>query len=203
MEKHVADIFPTYVVAYPNKKYLKHNSKVLKVFQSEVFLIPEAGTFHPKQTQDKHLENREDLKELYDWFRECLEDYRKSFQLDTEELEISLSWANLGDSNTQHQSHVHPNSWISGVYYVSDNSSPTYFEHPVFQKRTGIVVQSENLALADVWECPWTTGNLVLFPSWLEHFTFPREDQSKRLTISFNVMPKGKTSTEGLAENTY
>ena len=46
-------------------------------------------------------------------------------------------------------------------------------------------------------------GDIVLFPSWLEHFTEPSTFSGKRITISLNVMPKGITSPMGLIEHTY
>lgn len=203
MKKNIAEVFPTTVVGYGNQNYLKHNSKLLDLFETEKFTDINSNISHPKQTVDSHLEKREEYSEIYSWFRECLEDYRTSFTLDTEELKIVLSWANWSNQDTEHRSHVHPNSWISGIYYVTDSPSCTYFENPVMQRRTGIVVQSGSILDANIWKCPATTGELILFPSWMEHFTEPAEDQKKRITISFNVMPSGRTSKAGLIENYY
>lgn len=209
MEKRIAEIFPTIVVGYSNENYLKHNSKILKLLSNEDYHEVEEP-HHPHQTIDRHLEEREEYQDLYNWFRECLDDYKTAFNLDTENLRINLSWANVSDCDTEHHTHVHPNSWISGIYYVTDKPSPTFFLSPIKQKRTGIVVHGKRetrggLLDADVWRCPGTTGDLVLFPSWLEHYTTPWEprDDKKRITISFNVMPQGDTSTEDLAYNKY
>lgn len=201
LEKKIAEIFPTIVVGYENKDYLKTNSKLLELMEAEEFQ-GEQGVLHPLQTKDNHLERREEYRFLYDWIDECLEDYRQSFKLMTEKLSISLSWANKSEKLNEHRSHFHPNSWISGIYYITDNPTPTYFETPLPGK-TGIVVQSNGMLGANVWTCPATTGELILFPSWLEHFTEASTFPGKRITISLNVMPKGVTSPLGLIEHTY
>jgi len=201
LEKKIAEVFPTVVVGYANKDYLKTNSKLLELMEAEEF-HGEQGVLHPLQTKDNHLERREDYRFFYDWIDECLEDYRQEFKLMTEKLSVSLSWANKSSNQNEHRSHFHPNSWISGIYYITDNPTPTYFETPLPGK-TGIVVQSGGMLSANIWQCPASTGELILFPSWLEHFTEPSTFVGKRITISLNVMPKGLTSPMGLIEHTY
>jgi uncharacterized protein (TIGR02466 family) len=201
LEKKIAEVFPTVVVGYANKNYLKMNSKLLELMEVEEF-HGEQGVLHPLQTKDNHLERREEYRFFYDWIDECLEDYRQEFKLMTEKLSVSLSWANKSEQLNEHRAHYHPNSWISGIYYITDNPTPTYFETPLPGK-TGIVVQSEGMLSANIWRCPASTGELVLFPSWLEHFTEPSTFPGKRITISLNVMPKGVTSPLGLIEHTY
>ena len=65
----------------------------------------------------------------------------------------------------------------------------------------------------NIWQCPSEVGTLILFPSWLEHFTMPSQYNGTRMTISINVMPVGLTSRAenldnadkkyGLIENVY
>lgn len=205
MERHVVDIFPTTIVSYHKEDYLKTNCKLLELFDKEEF-VDGVGMQHPKQSVDNHLENREEYRFLYDWFDECLEDMRTMFDLDTEKLRVCLSWANTTNGPCEHRTHLHPNSWFSGIYYVSDSPAPTYFETPVMQQRHGILVQSKSMDTRvgkTSWQCPGTSGDLVLFPSWLEHFVMPDQNTSYRATISINIMPVGVTSTRGLVECVY
>jgi len=102
----------------------------------------------------------------------------------------------------EHRAHFHPNSWLSGIYYVSDGCTPTFFESPVSQRKTGIVVKSDSVLDHNTWQSPSETGGLILFPSWLEHYTAIHEFGGTRITISLNVMPQGLTS-DSLIENTY
>lgn len=202
MKRNIAPLFPTIVVGYENENYLNMNANLLKLFSTEKFHPSKYG-YDPEQTVDSHLENREEYSEFFSWINTCLNDYKEHFKLQTEGLRVSLSWANKGNQYTEHRSHYHPNSLISGVYYVSDNCSPTYFEAPCTEKKTGLVVVSNSILDHNVWTCPSGTGELVLFPSWLQHFTEPQPFEGNRYTISLNVMPVGLTNPHTLIECTY
>ena len=67
LEKKIAEVFPTVVVGYTNKDYLKTNSKLLELMEAEEF-HGEQGVLHPLQTKDNHLERREDYRFFYDWY---------------------------------------------------------------------------------------------------------------------------------------
>jgi len=201
MDKKVANIFPTTIVAYDNPKYLDHNTKILQLLDKEEFSPPPDQPF---QTIDNHLERREEFQELYSWFYECLEDYRKTFRYDCDTFEIVLSWANKSDKTGAHKPHIHPNSFLSAIYYISENPSPTFFEDPRYQIRTGIVIRSATPIGHNVWPCPSETGSLVIFPSWLEHYTDAQENlKGWRYTISFNVLPRNIVNEGTLIEANY
>lgn len=202
MKRNIGAIFPTIVVGYENENYLSMNSKLLKLANEEEFYPSKYG-YDPEQTKDNHLENREEYSEFYSWVQTCLDDYKEHFNLQTEGLRISLSWMNKGTQYTEHRAHYHPNSLISGIYYISDSPSPTYFECPVTVKRTGVVVISQSALDHNVWTCPAKAGELVLFPSWLEHYTEPQPFDGHRYTLSLNVMPVGLTNPNTLIECIY
>ena len=208
MERVEIPAFPTIIVAYKNPDYLKHNFKLSALLEDEPCTEAqgpknkEGNALHPRQTLDSHLEKREEYSFFYDWVRECLKDYHEHYKLQTENLRICLSWANKSPKMNEHRGHFHPNSWLSGIYYVSDGCTPTFFESPVSQRKTGIVVKSDSVLDHNTWQSPSETGCLILFPSWLEHYTAITEFGGTRITISLNVMPQGLTS-DSLIENTY
>tara|TARA_B100001564_G_scaffold212300_1_gene178622 strand:- start:3650 stop:4210 length:561 start_codon:yes stop_codon:yes gene_type:complete len=165
-------------------------------------------SLHPFQTLNTHLHEKEEYSFFYDWVNACLENYYHTYRLNTEGLRVNLSWANVSPKMNEHRPHVHPNSWLSGIYYCTPNTPPTYFDTPLPHSRHGIVVQSESKLAQNVWQCPSDIGTLILFPSWLEHFTMPSTYSGTRMTISINVMPVGLTSSPantsfGLIENVY
>ena len=85
----------------------------------------------------------------------------------------------------------------------------------LYHSRSGIVVMSDSKLSQNIWQCPSEAVTLILFPSWLEHFTMPSQYDGTRMTISINVMPVGLTSCPrdmneplsgkkyGLIENIY
>tara|TARA_B110000503_G_C7099365_1_gene393095 strand:+ start:158 stop:793 length:636 start_codon:yes stop_codon:yes gene_type:complete len=197
MPKNVAQIFPTYIIGYENPDKEIDNQSVIKFLETQEFT---PGPHQPYQTIDNHLENSLEIKKLYDWFNACLEDYRKTFNYACDGYKIILSWANKANSSGSHRMHVHPNSFISGIYYLSDSPSPTYFEDPRYQLRSGWFVATDHPIQDSVWTCPSDTGSLVLFPSWLPHFTEGQPFDGWRYSISFNVIPVGVTNSGSLTE---
>lgn len=207
------DIFPVTVTMYRNEKYLSMNSKLMELIDQEETISQgirntDGKTLHPLQTKNTHLHEKEEYAFFYDWVNACLENYYQTYRLNTEGLRVNLSWANISPKMNEHRPHVHPNSWLSGIYYCTPNTPPTYFDTPLPHSRHGIVVQSESKLSQNVWQCPSETGTLILFPSWLEHFTMPTTFEGTRMTISINVMPVGLTSSPastsfGLIENVY
>ena len=55
----------------------------------------------------------------------------------------------------------------------------------------------------NVWTCPATAGDLVIFPSWLNHWTEPQDFEGERMTLSFNIMPTGVVNKQTLMECQY
>ena len=52
-------------------------------------------------------------------------------KLKTIEIYITISWINYTETNQYHHAHSHPNSVISGVYYIETDESDTitFFQH--------------------------------------------------------------------------
>jgi uncharacterized protein (TIGR02466 family) len=202
IDKKIETIFPTVVVGYKNKNHLEMNSKILDLLEEEIFDISFDGIC-PDQTRNNHLEKVEKYSDFFDWIQICLDDYKNYFNLQTEKLKVSLSWVNRSISTSEHRVHCHPNSFISGIYYLNSKPAPTYFHSPVTSKRTGIVVLSDSILDSNIWQHPANAGELILFPSWLEHNTFPQSFEGYRYTISINVMPVGVTNQGINIENIY
>jgi len=197
MQKKIANIFPTCIVGYDNPNFQTTNKHLIEELE-KLELTPEPH--QPFQTIDNHLENNPAYSEFYKWVNTCLEDYRLSFRYHCDKFKIILSWGNKADRNGAHRMHVHPNSFISGIYYISENPSPTFFEDPRYQIRSGWWVATEHEVNNNVWACPSETGSLVLFPSWLPHYTDAQPFDGWRWTISFNAIPVGTTNKGSLTE---
>jgi uncharacterized protein (TIGR02466 family) len=187
LQKKMSHIFPTYILGYDNPNYVEQNKMLIDAMEAEPFT---PGDAQPFQTLDSHLEKREEFKDFFKWIDTCLEDYRRTFQFDCDKFKNVQSWINKANDQGAHHSHVHPNSYISAIYYISENPAPTYFEDPRYQTRSGMLVGSFTSALSPIWQCPSETGSLVIFPSWLAHYTEPHEPfEGWRYTLSFNAIP--------------
>ena len=119
------------------------------------------------------------------------------------DFKITQSWLNktLCNSNGHHL-HNHPNSFISGVFYIQVdpsvdsivfNKSPQDFFH--------LPIKSYNNFNSSSWKIPVTNGELLLFPSSLYHSVNPVQGKEDRISLSFNTFPYGLLGhREGLTE---
>ena len=92
-------------------------------------------------------------------------------------------WVNLLKASGHHSGHIHPNSLISGTFYVEvpAGSGPIRFEDP----RLPMMMAAGPRQDAFVTVAP-RPGLLLLWESWLRHEVLPGTGRGERLSISFN-----------------
>jgi len=92
-------------------------------------------------------------------------------------------WVNLLTAGGQHSGHIHPNSLISGTFYVEApaGSGAIRFEDP----RLPLMMAAGPRDDAFVSVAP-RPGLLLLWESWLRHEVLPGSGRGERLSISFN-----------------
>ncbi len=104
------------------------------------------------------------------------------------------SWAVVMDTQGYQMPHIHPAAWLSGVYYVR---IPVH-ENPR-QSHAGWIEfgrpQDNMFAKAEpaVRLYKPQEGLMLLFPSYFFHMTVPIETKEQRISIAFDVVPKGRT----------
>lgn len=100
------------------------------------------------------------------------------------------SWVNLHDRGGFNFLHLHEGSLLSGSFYlkVPAGSGALVFRDPRPGVIHGAIKGSVPNGHADVHLTP-STGLLVLFPCWLEHYVEPHESDEPRICIAFNANP--------------
>jgi len=103
------------------------------------------------------------------------------------ETVFTNSWSNTYNKDARVLHHHHHGSVISGAFYVKANGSfPIIFENP-FYKFRGVEKSSEGTPYSCSEQLLDTEdGLLILFPSWVTHYTLPNESE-ERIVISFNT----------------
>jgi len=108
---------------------------------------------------------------------------------------ITQSWLNVTKPGGFHHPHSHPNSIISGVFYIStEEDDKITFTDPNAIVREIIKFEKEkfNIWNSATWFFNVTNNELVLFPSWLGHQVKVNEKATTdRISISFNTFVKG------------
>ena len=117
-------------------------------------------------------------------------------------LYVTQSWINRNITHTQHSHHIHPNSFVSGVFYLTDDPEPTVFSQSVNNMfpldMPTVEANAYNQKFRTHEIRPERKGQMILFPSTTEHFVPPNTSANERMTLSFNTWASG---TAGSIEN--
>lgn len=105
---------------------------------------------------------------------------------------ITQSWLNYTETNQYHHKHAHPNSLISGVFYITCHKE---LDKIKFFKEGYQIIRPEikdwNLWNSETWWFSVKTGDIILFPSSLTHMVETKEGTNTRISLAFNVFIKG------------
>lgn len=111
-------------------------------------------------------------------------------------LRITQSWLNYSQPGQYHHRHSHSNSFISGVLYVKaakDRDKIYFYKKP--SGKLSIPTKNNNLFNSTLWWVEVETGDLLLFPSDLEH-SVANVEVENRISLSFNTFPVGSIGEE-------
>jgi len=100
------------------------------------------------------------------------------------------TWVNLSPSSAFNLPHIHPDSHLSGVYYVRipEGSGQIYFRDPRVQAKTILLpVEPDSELNVNELTFPPQPGVIYMFPSWLEHGVKPGTTDQDRIAIAFNA----------------
>jgi len=107
---------------------------------------------------------------------------------------ITQSWLNVTKHGESHQQHWHPNSIISGVFYISTiENDGILFHNPLnkVKEMFNILSVSNNMFNSGQRMLPVKALDLILFPSWIEHCVNTNQGDKDRISIAFNVFASG------------
>lgn len=187
---HVENLFPTPVGFFKLDREL---------FKDEVDAVKELSVHRNignLTSYDHYLfRDNDKLSSIKDFVNYSLDQYFSEIykpMFDTE-CYVTQSWANITRKDEYHHKHYHPNSFISGVFYVEADrelDKIEFFDDTPYTLR----VQSENYNRwnAVSWWFPVGTGDLIFFPSRLSHNVSRIDTDRTRISIAFNTFLKGR-----------
>jgi uncharacterized protein (TIGR02466 family) len=192
MEAKINNIFPTPIyMSKLNRELTKKelsfiNKTKLKTFTNE-------GNIHSKDT---YILNNKEFKYLKEDLNLKIQDYFDKIISPANKIipYITQSWLNYTEKNQYHHKHAHPNSLVSGVFYI--NCHEKFDKIKFFKKETYRIIALEtkdwNLWNSESWWFPVKTGDIIMFPSSLTHMVENKEGDNTRISLAFNVFIKGK-----------
>ena len=105
---------------------------------------------------------------------------------------ITQSWLNYTEKNQYHHKHQHPNSLVSGVFYINCDEE---FDKIKFFNDTYKTIKTEvkdwNIWNSESWWFSVKTRDVILFPSSLTHMVETKEGDNTRISLAFNIFIKG------------
>jgi len=176
-------VFPTPVQIY---KYENSIEKELKHIEGIEWKQQVANANF--KTKDSYLTKHEQLKNLTSFFKECIDDYCNTIINSDQRLVITQLWGNRNPKGSKHHEHVHPNSIISGVFYLrQDPKLPPIQFSKSNQEAMKLDPRKYNTYNAETFLLPCTSGELILFPSNLRHSVPVNMGEEERISLSFNT----------------
>lgn len=127
---------------------------------------------------------------------QCFNKFAKQFLGYQNEFMISTSWTTRLKKGDIIHEHNHANSFYSGVFYHGETygeppDGMLWFKNPIreqarYEFDTGTVNNMDE----DFSIVP-EPNLLVLFPSQIKHWVYPYEGEEDRVSLAFNIIPKG------------
>jgi uncharacterized protein (TIGR02466 family) len=112
-------------------------------------------------------------------------------------LNITQSWTNYTEHGQYHHKHAHPNSFVSGVFYIQadSNKDKIYFYKDAYEQ-IKFPPENWNDWNSESWWFEVGTADLILFPSSLTHMVQTVESDQTRISLAFNTFPVGSIGEE-------
>lgn len=183
-------IFPTLIQVHQIE--FEREVRMIKAFMDDCEMEEWPGDIGKGSTSSRQVENLLHLNEFHNVkssIEERLDEYCNDAGL--EPVDISKSWINKQKQEGYVASHRHELSIVSGAFYpiVEEGSAPIVFESPIRGPRMAEIHNKTTDFTADKMEFEPKSGMLILFPSWLYHYSLPNKT-ANRVTISFNTFHK-------------
>lgn len=106
---------------------------------------------------------------------------------------ITQSWLNTTNKNQAHHQHEHPNSFLSGVYYVKAHKNIDKIQfYNTSYKAISPNIDDFNILNSNSWWFETETGGIFIFPSSTSHAVLTKNDDNERISIAFNIFVKGE-----------
>jgi uncharacterized protein (TIGR02466 family) len=185
---------------FPTPVMFGHLSRDLTIEELEFIKnLKMRENFNNSVSIDTYVLKNPELSSIKDFIEEKINFYFQEIYKPTDQLSIYItqSWVNLTTPGESHHSHNHPNSFISGVFYInaSNKVDAIQFHNQRSMPQIHIRPTVDHEFNSQTWSYGVETGDIVLFPSQLVHNVEQvkeHTDRTQRVSLSFNTFLKGR-----------
>lgn len=190
IESNINGIFPTPIYISKLDRELTNN-ELSFIDNTKLDVYKNAGN---TTSNNNYILNHKSFKQLKEDLDLRIKDYFEKIISPKDEITpyITQSWLNYTETNQYHHKHQHPNSLVSGVFYINCDDK---FDKIKFFKEDYKTIKPEikdwNIWNSESWWFSVKTGDIILFPSSLTHMVETKEGTNTRISLAFNVFIKG------------
>ena len=190
MEATINGIFPTPIYISKLDRELT-NKELLFIDKTKLDVYKNEGN---TTSNDNYILNQKVFKNLKEDLDLRVKDYFEKVISPTDAITtyITQSWLNYTETNQYHHKHQHPNSLVSGVFYINCDDK---FDKIKFYKEKYQTIKPEvkdwNIWNSETWWFTVKTGDVIMFPSSLTHMVETKQGDNTRISLAFNVFIKG------------
>lgn len=191
MEATINGLFPTPIYISKLDRDLT-NKELLFIDKNKLDIYKNEGN---TTSNDNYILNKKEFEKLKKELDLIIEDYFNKIICPSNNIKpyITQSWLNYTETNQYHHKHAHPNSLVSGVFYINCNEKHDKIKFFNDKYQTiKIEIKDYNIWNSESWWFPVKTGDIILFPSSLTHMVETKEGTNTRISLAFNVFIKGK-----------
>lgn len=194
----IQDIFPTPVGVAVNQQASNEEHELLLNLDYHTHPV-----YNMIVTKDKYVFNTAP-NNIKEFITNALNEYSEKTLGTKQRLRVTQSWCTKHDGIPQETfTHVHQNSIVSGVYYVSadeSNSGITFYKDTTYNDNYISWDTDESLKNQYPWNWDWykfpaKTGTLLLFPSRIKHGVVGGQSNNIRCSLAFNTWFEGEIGT--------
>lgn len=157
------------------------------------------------RSKSSYVLDDDNLKELKQFCLNSVNEYVDEVIGIDDEIEIQQSWVNYNKPGQFQQEHYHPNSFISGVFYLMsdpEKGAPITFKSDLHKSNFSVhMIQKDQRSFypsaAYSFGYPSVSGQLILFSSTVTHMVPTNNSNTNRISLSFNTYPKVPFGNEG------
>jgi|TARA_R100001143_G_scaffold12963_1_gene14317 uncharacterized protein (TIGR02466 family) len=145
------------------------------------------------------LENKT-LASLKKFIVERAEEYTRDVLEIKDKIYLTQSWSTINNTDSFHDPHQHPNTFISIVYYAQCESGALRF----FLNTSSIkecfnfdyTISKFNIYNSQLWNFPVKSGDIVFFPGHVSHGSASNKSPESRIIVGANFFLKGKIGSK-------
>jgi uncharacterized protein (TIGR02466 family) len=135
------------------------------------------------------------FKRIKNFLNEKVNFYKEKILEINNEIYLTQSWSTISKQKNGHHDHIHPNTFLSAVFYVKSKANNLKLDLTRSPLSQGFNfeydVKKHNIYNSANWNLPVNTGDVVIFPGWLKHGSVNSSNEDKIL-IGSNYFIKGE-----------